>query len=61
MIIDLSAPEFTGCDTPCALQQGQNLARGQGPAVLASPQEDMLRVVGLAGPIRVLCVHPGIR
>ena len=47
VIIDLAAPEFIGCNTPCALLRGQNLARRAGRAVPASPQEAVLRVLGL--------------
>jgi hypothetical protein len=60
VIIDLPAPEFNWVQHPCALLRRQNLARA-GPAVLASPQEDVLRVVAWRGPVGVFCVHPGTR
>jgi anti-anti-sigma factor len=47
VIIDLAAPEFIGCDALGALMRGQKLARRAGRAVLASPQEAVLRVLGL--------------
>jgi hypothetical protein len=47
VIIDLAAPEFIGCDALGALLRGQKLARRAGRAVLASPREPALRVLGL--------------